>query len=94
MVAAGVPAHPDHRGYVVHGHRDAERAGSDGGGWPRHRRPHRLLRAWVDRHRGGTATSADFVSLAEQVSGKDLDSSFDAWLFGARRPGRTAENGL
>lgn len=52
----------------------------------------RLLRLWLaDRENGSTA---EFIELAEQVSGEDLDGFFDAWLFGSKRPARTAANGL
>jgi aminopeptidase N len=39
-----------------------------------------LLRAWVERHGGGSASPADFEALAEEVSGRDLAALFDAWL--------------
>jgi aminopeptidase N len=39
-----------------------------------------LLRTWVDRYGGGSATSADFEALAEEVAGRDLGALFDAWL--------------
>jgi aminopeptidase N len=44
----------------------------------------RLLRTWVDRYGGASATSADFEALAAEVAGRDLRSLFDAWL---RAPG-------
>ena len=40
----------------------------------------RLLRTWVDRYGGGSATSADFEALAEEVAARDLGALFDAWL--------------
>jgi aminopeptidase N len=39
-----------------------------------------ILRTWVERHRGGSASTADFEALAEEVSGADLTPMFDAWL--------------
>jgi aminopeptidase N len=39
-----------------------------------------VLRTWVERHGGGSASSADFEALAEEVSGQDLGELFDAWL--------------
>jgi aminopeptidase N len=39
-----------------------------------------LLRTWVDRYGGKSASSADFEALAGEISGKDLSSLFDAWL--------------
>jgi len=47
----------------------------------------RLLRTWVDRYGGASATSADFEALAAEVAGRDLRSLFDAWL---RAPGLPA----
>jgi aminopeptidase N len=39
-----------------------------------------LLRTWVERYGGGSASTADFEDLAEEVSGQDLAGLFDAWL--------------
>ena len=39
-----------------------------------------LLREWVRRHRGGTVAAADFVALAEELSGQPLRELFTAWL--------------
>lgn len=41
----------------------------------------RLLRSWVDEHQGGTASTDDFVRLAEKVSGQSLDDLFDSWVY-------------
>ena len=41
----------------------------------------RLLRRWVDDHRDGTASTDDFVGLAEEVTGQDLEALFDSWLY-------------
>ncbi|MBB6345025.1 M1 family metallopeptidase [Nonomuraea muscovyensis] len=45
-----------------------------------------LLREWVERHKYGNATTEQFVTLAEQRSGRQLDALFDAWLFQPERP--------
>ncbi|WBB74524.1 M1 family metallopeptidase [Micromonospora sp. WMMD1128] len=45
-----------------------------------------ILRTWAAERKDGNATTADFVALAERVSGKKLDKLFDAWLFGTERP--------
>ncbi|WFE42330.1 M1 family metallopeptidase [Micromonospora sp. WMMD998] len=45
-----------------------------------------ILRTWAAEWKDGNATTADFVALAERVSGKKLDKLFDAWLFGTERP--------
>jgi aminopeptidase N len=39
-----------------------------------------VLRTWVDRYGGASATSADFEALAGEVGGRDLHPLFDAWL--------------
>ncbi len=46
----------------------------------------RLLKTWTGEHRDGNADTAQFIALAEQVSGKDLDGFFAAWLNGTTRP--------
>lgn len=46
----------------------------------------RLERAWVARHRDGTATTADFERLASDISGRDLGGFFKAWLYGEKTP--------
>jgi aminopeptidase N len=45
-----------------------------------------ILRTWVAGHPGGTASTADFVALAEHVSGQDLSALFDDWLYGTTLP--------
>jgi aminopeptidase N len=45
-----------------------------------------LLRTWVDRYGGGSATTADFEALAEEVAGRDLHALFEAWLHGSELP--------
>ena len=41
----------------------------------------RTLREYLSRHAGGNASTSDFVEVAEQVSGQDLDDLFQAWLY-------------
>lgn len=53
-----------------------------------------VLRDWVAKHRYGNADIAAFVALAESVSGQDLRSFFDAWLYTGAKPAATAANGL
>ncbi len=43
-------------------------------------------RLWVQRHDDGTATTADFQAVYEEVSGQDLDGFFQDWLFGSVKP--------
>lgn len=45
-----------------------------------------LLRTWVARYGGESATSADFETLAEEVAGRDLSVLFDTWLHASRFP--------
>jgi aminopeptidase N len=46
-----------------------------------------LLREWNDRYYHGHATTDDFIALAEEVSGAELDQFFDVWLFNAPSAG-------
>jgi hypothetical protein len=45
-----------------------------------------LLREWADRQAGGNVTTDEFIALAEEISGQELDELFDAWLFTAGKP--------
>jgi aminopeptidase N len=45
-----------------------------------------LERAWVATYRDETATTADFVSLASRISGRDLREFFRGWLYGTKTP--------
>jgi len=45
-----------------------------------------ILRGWAERHAYGNGTTAEFIALAEEMSGADLDALFDAWLFQADMP--------
>ena len=46
----------------------------------------RTLREYVSRHAGGNVTTEDFIAVAEEVTGKDLGSLFDAWLYDEATP--------
>jgi aminopeptidase N len=46
----------------------------------------RLERTWVRIHCDGTATTADFESLASAIAGRDLSAFFKAWLYGKKTP--------
>jgi aminopeptidase N len=39
-----------------------------------------ILSAWTDRHAGDAVTTEDFVALAEELSGRQLDDLFSSWL--------------
>lgn len=45
-----------------------------------------LERAWVREHRDGTASTADFVHLASEISGRDLGGFLQDWLYGKKTP--------
>ncbi|MEV4212229.1 M1 family metallopeptidase [Micromonospora sp. NPDC049662] len=45
-----------------------------------------IVKTWAAEKRNGVATTAEFVALAERISGKQLDALFDAWLFGTKKP--------
>ncbi len=47
-----------------------------------------ILRTWTDKHAGGNVAIPQFIRLSEQVSGRQLDRLFDAWLYGDTRPAR------
>lgn len=46
----------------------------------------KLLPAWAERHRYGNANTADFIRLAEKISGKQLDGLFRTWLSTKGKP--------
>jgi aminopeptidase N len=50
------------------------------------RRFFRILRLWYADNRYGNVTTADFIALAEEVAGSDLDAFFDGWLYEEGRP--------
>ncbi|MFD9796622.1 M1 family metallopeptidase [Streptomyces sp. NPDC059070] len=45
-----------------------------------------LERRWVADHRDGTASTADFIALASEVAGRDLDGFLKGWLYAAKTP--------
>ena len=45
-----------------------------------------LAQTWVERFGGGTASTADFIALSEEVSGQDLEGFFDVWLYTPEKP--------
>ncbi|MDT0528480.1 M1 family metallopeptidase [Micromonospora sp. DSM 115977] len=47
-----------------------------------------ILKTWAAQKRDANATTAEFVALAERVSGKQLGDLFEAWLYGKQRPDR------
>lgn len=45
-----------------------------------------LAKQWVSTYGGGSASTADFIALAEDVSGQDLTHFFDVWLYTPAKP--------
>jgi aminopeptidase N len=45
-----------------------------------------ILRRWYRDNRYGNVTTADFIALAERLSGQQLDQFFNAWLFTPGKP--------
>jgi aminopeptidase N len=46
----------------------------------------KVLQTWTGQHRYATGTTAQFTALAEQISGQDLTSFFDVWLWQKTKP--------
>jgi hypothetical protein len=46
----------------------------------------RILRRWTALNFGGHGTTAEFIELAERISGRQLDDLFQTWLFTRGRP--------
>jgi aminopeptidase N len=40
-----------------------------------------ILRTWPEQYRNGNATTEDFIALSEEISGQDLESFFQGWLY-------------
>jgi aminopeptidase N len=45
-----------------------------------------LLRTWVAEHKDSDGNTAEFIALAEKVSGRQLDELFQAWLYTPSKP--------
>ena len=45
-----------------------------------------IMRRWAAEHRYGNVRTSQFVALAEQVSGMQLDHFFDVWLYRPEKP--------
>ncbi|MFF8659437.1 M1 family metallopeptidase [Streptomyces huasconensis] len=46
----------------------------------------KIERAWVSGFQGRTASTRDFIDLASQVAGEDLEGFLRPWLYGAKTP--------
>ncbi|WP_133873156.1 M1 family metallopeptidase [Paractinoplanes brasiliensis] len=47
-----------------------------------------LLQRWTSEHKDGNADTDDLIAMAEEISGKQLDDLFQAWLFSTEKPAR------
>jgi len=45
-----------------------------------------VLRTWTTEHRHGSATTGEFIALAEEVGGRDLEPLFRRWLYQRGKP--------
>ena len=45
-----------------------------------------LLRTWAEQQAGDTVFTAEFIALAEQISGQELDDLFETWLYTPAKP--------
>ncbi len=52
-----------------------------------------IIRIYYERFQYGNASTADFISVVEELSGQDLDEFFNAWLYKDKMP-PIAEMGL
>lgn len=46
----------------------------------------KILQTYVERYKGGNATTEDFLAVANEVSGKDLTNFLDGWLYSEKLP--------
>jgi aminopeptidase N len=46
----------------------------------------RILRVWAQSRAGEHVRTAEFIRLAERISGQDLDGLFQTWLYTPGRP--------
>ena len=45
-----------------------------------------ILRTWARTHQYGDGATAQFIALAEAISGQELSGLFDTWLYTAGKP--------
>jgi aminopeptidase N len=46
----------------------------------------KTMQTYFERYKGGNAATADFIAVAEEVSGKDLTEFFNNWLYSESIP--------
>jgi aminopeptidase N len=49
-----------------------------------------IIDGWLEENAWDTGSTEEFMAIAEQVSGEDLDAFFETWLFTPRKPPRSA----
>ena len=55
----------------------------------------KILREYYDQHKYATASTADFIAIAEKVSGMSLAEFFDPWLYDeTSRPGHPRDEAV
>jgi hypothetical protein len=45
-----------------------------------------LMKQWQSRYAGTSRRTSDFIALAEEVSGRDLDAFFQTWIYTTGKP--------
>ena len=53
-----------------------------------------IIRRWAAERSGDNVTTPEFIALAEQVAGRDLDDLFTTWLFTATKPALPPAQGV
>lgn len=48
----------------------------------------KIIRTYYERFKDGNASTDDFIQVCEEVSGKDLQAFFDAWLYDETLPAK------
>jgi aminopeptidase N len=46
----------------------------------------KILRTYLERYKGSSASTDDFIAVAQEVSGRDLRAQFDQWLYKVGAP--------
>jgi aminopeptidase N len=45
-----------------------------------------IIHEWAASKSGGNGTTPEFIALAEEISGQQLDALFNVWLFTGAKP--------
>jgi len=46
----------------------------------------KIIRTYLDRYGGGYAGTDEFIAIAEEISGQNLQEFFDTWLLSSKLP--------